>query len=63
MHKITKNSISNKRSTPSSTNLVGVHPRNIYSKFEANPCFGLREVKYWILHSDIYKYTVDIHVT
>ena len=25
------------------TNLVGVHPRNIHTKFEANPCRGLRE--------------------
>ena len=25
------------------TNLVGVHPRNIHTKFEANPCSGLRE--------------------
>ena len=24
------------------TNLVGVHPRNIHTKFEANPCSGLR---------------------
>ena len=25
------------------TNLVGVHPRNIHKKIEANPCSGLRE--------------------
>ena len=25
------------------TNPVGVHPRNIHNKFEANPCSGLRE--------------------
>ena len=25
------------------TNLVGVHPRNIHKKCEANPCSGLRE--------------------
>ena len=25
------------------TNLVGFHPRNIHTKFEANPCNGLRE--------------------
>ena len=30
-------------STPILTNLVGVHPRNTYTKFEANPCSGLRE--------------------
>ena len=30
-------------STPILTNLVGVHPRNIHTKFEANPCSGLRE--------------------
>ena len=34
----------NKRgSTPILTNLVGVHPRNIHIKFEANPCSGSRE--------------------
>ena len=34
----------NKRgSTPILTNLVGVQPRNILTKFEANPCNGLRE--------------------
>ena len=26
-------------------NLVGDHPRNIHTKFEANPCSGLREVE------------------
>ena len=30
-------------STPILTDLVGVHPRNIRTKFEANPCSGLRE--------------------
>ena len=25
------------------TNLVGVHPRNIHIKFEANPCSGLKK--------------------
>ena len=36
----------NRGSTPILTNLVGVHPRNIHTKFEANPCSGLRgEVK------------------
>ena len=33
----------NKGSTLILTNLVGVHPRNIHKKFEANPCSGLRE--------------------
>ena len=32
----------NRGSTPILTHLVGVHPRNIQSKFEANPCSGLR---------------------
>ena len=31
----------NRGSTPILTNLVGVHPRNIHTKFEANPCSGL----------------------
>ena len=38
--------------TPDLTNLVEVHPRNIHTKFEANPCSGLREVNV-ISHSDI----------
>ena len=33
----------NRGSTLILTNLVGVHPRNIHTKFEANPCRGLRE--------------------
>ena len=33
----------NSGSTPILTNLVGVHPRTIHTKFEANPCSGLRE--------------------
>ena len=33
----------NRGSTPISTNLVGVHPRNINTKFEANTCSGSRE--------------------
>ena len=38
----------NKGSTPILTNLVGVHPRNIHTKFEANPCSGSREeIKKW----------------
>ena len=35
----------NRGSTPILTNLVGIHPRNIHTKFEANLCSGLREVK------------------
>ena len=34
----------NRGSTLILTNLVGVHPRNIHTKFEANPCIGLIEV-------------------
>ena len=33
----------NRGSTPILTNLVGVHPRNVHTKFEANPCNGSRE--------------------
>ena len=33
----------NRGSTPILTNLVGVHPRNIHTKFEANPYSGSRE--------------------
>ena len=33
----------NRGSTLTLTDLVGVHPRNINTKFEANPCSGLRE--------------------
>ena len=32
----------NRGSTSILTILVGVHPRNIHTKFEANPCSGLR---------------------
>ena len=35
----------NRGSTPILTNLVGVHPRNIHTKFEADPCSGSREVE------------------
>ena len=35
----------NRGSTPIFTNLVGVHPRNIHTKFEANPCSGSRQVE------------------
>ena len=51
MHKITNHSILNMVSTLNLTNLVGVHPRNIHTKFEANLCFGLREVTNGMLHS------------
>ena len=48
LHKITHNSMKNSSSTPIVTNLVGVHPRNIHTKFEANPCSGSREeIKKW----------------
>ena len=33
----------NRGSTPILTNLVGVHPINIHTKFEANRCSGSRE--------------------
>ena len=33
----------NKGSTPILRNLVGVHSRNIHTKFDANMCSGLRE--------------------
>ena len=42
----------NRGSTPIVTNLVGVHPRNIHTKFEANPCSGLRSRKTKNLHAD-----------
>ena len=45
LHKITHNSMKNRGSTPILTNLVGVHPRNNYTKFEANPCSGWRELE------------------
>ena len=35
--------MTNRASTPILRNLVAVHPRNIHTKFEANPCSGLRE--------------------
>ena len=35
--------MNNRGSTMILINLVGVHPRNIHTKFEANPCSGLRE--------------------
>ena len=49
----------NTGSHPILTNLVGVYPRNIHTKFEANPCSGSsEEVKHGILHSDIYSNTL-----
>ena len=48
----------NRGSTPILTNLVGVHLRNIHTKFEANQCRGSREkVNNGILQSDIYSNT------
>ena len=35
----------NRGSTPILRNLIGDHPRNIHTKFEANPCSGFREVE------------------
>ena len=43
LHKITHNSMKNRGSTRILTHLVGVHPRNIHTKLEANPWSGLRE--------------------
>ena len=49
----------NRGSPPIFTILVGVHPRNIHTKFEANPCSGSREeVNNGVLHSDIYSDTL-----
>ena len=49
----------NSGSTPILTNLVGIHTSNIHTKFEANPCSGLRkEVKNGISHSDNYSFTL-----
>ena len=45
LHKITHNSLKNMGSTPILTNLVRVLPRNIHTKFEANPYSGLRDVE------------------
>ena len=54
LHKITHNFMKNRGSTSILTNLVGVHPRNIHTKFEANPCSGSRkEVNNEKLLSDI----------
>ena len=45
-------------STTILTNLVGVHLRNIHTKFEANPCRGSREevnneIIHIVIHLDI----------
>ena len=43
----------NRGSTPIFKNLVGVHPRNIHTKFEANPCSGFhRSQKTKKVHDD-----------
>ena len=43
LHKITHNSMKNRGRTPILTNFVGVHLRNIQTKFETNLCSGSRE--------------------
>ena len=35
--------MNNRGSTPISTYLVGIYPRNVHTKCEANPCSGSRE--------------------
>ena len=42
----------NRGSTPNLINLVGIHPRNIHTKFEANPCSGSREEVKKKVHAD-----------
>ena len=39
------NSMKNKVGTPILTILIGIHPRNIYTKFEVNPCSRLRKAE------------------
>ena len=41
-------------SIPILTNLIGVHPRNVHTKFEANPCsaFKRRSRKTKKVHDD-----------
>ena len=41
IHKIANYSIQNRGCSPILMTLLGVYPRNIYTKFEANPCNGL----------------------
>ena len=43
LHKITHYSMENMGNTPILTSLVGVLPRNIHTKFEANLWIGLKE--------------------
>ena len=43
--KNTHNSMKNRDSTPLLTNLVGIHPRNIHRKFEANPAAWEKKLK------------------
>ena len=43
LHKFTNDSIKNRGSTLTLTNLVGVNLRKIPTKFKANLCSGLRE--------------------
>ena len=54
MHKITHNSFKNRGSTPILTNLVGVHPRNRHTKFEANPFSG-----FWEEVENVKKFNAD----
>ena len=65
----------NRGSTPILTNLVGVHPRNIHTKLEANPCSSLREeveklkkftstpTTKWQRQPDHYSHTHSLSVT
>ena len=47
LYKITHNSMQNRGRTLIWTKLGGVHPRNIHTKSEANPCTSLREDTCW----------------
>ena len=42
----------NRGSTPIFTNLVGDYPRNIHTKFEANPCSNLKGEVENVLNED-----------
>ena len=53
IHKVANYSVIESGGTPIFTILVGLYPRNIYTKFEANLCICLREDKLVILHSDL----------
>ena len=48
MHKITNNSIKNRGSNLILNNVVGVHQRDIHTKFATNPCIGLRDGQKWV---------------